>query len=614
MLTNTYAYWDLKSKILTRAGVLRHFGESHIRTLWETLDGYVSFMFSGGAIGAKGQRRVVDLMDRAGMADDWLRSVDWDEVDAFSSDDPDNAMERIADAFGRFFKTKTRTELFAEAVEGGIMLAPVNTIAEAVSHPQLRARDYWVSINHDHIGEPLTYPGAPVKMSETPWQVRGPAPRIGEHNHELLSSPRQQRSSPKAAQRQTGAGGPPLPAIRPLAGLKVLDFTNTVLGPTTTRYLADHGAIVIKIETTTRPETTRIASPFAGGEPDVNRSGYFATHNAGKLSLTLNMKARGAGSVMKKLIRWADVLVESFAPGVMTRWGLGYQDVRRTNPSIIMASTCLEGQTGPYSAHRGYGQSVSAMAGWFELTGWPDGEPIGPYSAYSDFIDWGYLLTSILAALDYRHRTGKGQYIDQSQFESALQFLAPAILDYESNGRVARRMGNRDLHAAPHGAYRCLGEDRWCVIAVTDEAEWDAFCRTIGEPAWTSEDRYRSFSGRKRHEDELDRLVEAWTREYAAEDVMKKLQAAGVPAGVVQNAEDLFRDPQLKHRRHFAPLDHPEMGRYHISTSVFHLSRCSNGPISPAPLIGEHNEPVLRTILGMHDDEIAALVEEGVLE
>ncbi len=401
---------------------------------------------------------------------------------------------------------------------------------------------------------------------------------------------------------------------RPLTGVKVFDFTSTVLGPTATRYLADHGATVVRVESLAHPETTRIATPYGGGQPGLNSSGYFATHNAGKLGLTLNMNKPGARRVVERLIRWADVLLESFAPGVMARWGLSYDEVRALKPDIIMASTSLQGQTGPNRSHRGYGQMASAMAGWFELTGWPDGEPVGPYSAYSDFIDWSFLLIAILTALDHRRRTGEGQYLDQSQLESALQFLAPALLDCQANGTVARRDGNRDPHAAPHGVYRCLGEDRWCAIAAATEEEWRSFCGVIGEPAWSREGRFRTLAERKAHEDELDALIEAWTAERRAEDVMAAMQEAGVAAGVVQNAEDLFADPQLAHRGHFAVLDHPEIGPYHIATSCFRLSRCENRPTGPAPLLGEHNALVLKQFLGMSDDEIADLVAEGVLE
>jgi benzylsuccinate CoA-transferase BbsF subunit len=257
---------------------------------------------------------------------------------------------------------------------------------------------------------------------------------------------------------------------------------------------------------------------------------------------------------------------------------------------------------------------VSAMAGWYELTGWPEGEPVGPYSAYTDWVDWNYLLISILAALDYRDRTGKGQYIDQSQYESGLNFLAPAVLDYQANKRIAGRMGNRDPYAAPHGAYRCLGKDRWCVIAVTNHDEWLAFCEVIGKPNWTQDSRFATLTTRKENEDELDRLVEEWTIGHHPEDVMNRMQGKGVAAAVVQNAEDLFKDPQLKHRNNFVVLDHAEIGPHSVGSAVFRLSQCPNTPRSPAPLLGEHNEYVLKEILGMSDNDIADLESEGVLE
>jgi benzylsuccinate CoA-transferase BbsF subunit len=401
---------------------------------------------------------------------------------------------------------------------------------------------------------------------------------------------------------------------RPLTGLHVLDFTNTVLGPSTTRYLADNGATVVRVESMAHPETTRIASPFAGGDPHMDRSGYFATHNAGKMSITVNMKKPRARSVIDRLIAWADILIESFAPGVMARWNLGYEEVRKIKPDIIMASTCLQGQTGPRSPHRGYGQMASALAGWFELTGWPDGDPVGPYSAYSDFVDWNFLLISLLSALDYRRQTGEGQYIDQSQLESSLYFMLPALMDFDANGRVNRRMGNRDNTASPHGVYQCRGEDRWCAIAVTDEEEWRSFCSVLEKPEWVSDDRLNSADGRKSHEEVLDRQIEDWTLTRDAEDVMNTLQSAGIPAGVVQHAGDLFEDPQLKHRQHFHPLKHAEMGSYHIATSPFKLGNSDTTPLSAAPLLGEHTEMVLKEFLKMSEEEVTELVVDGALE
>jgi len=610
MLTHTYAYWDLLRINIGRAGSYRHFGQVFLRTIWPCKDGYIAFMFAGGAIGAKGQRRIVELIDQAGTADDWLRGLDWQNWNAATVTQEE--VDRISQAFGQFFMTRTKAELLDEAVKSGIMLGPVNTVADIMTNPQLKARDYWVDVEHEEIGTTITYPGAPCKLSETPWRITRRAPLIGEHNSEVYEGEaRSAKEGPSSLKQGTRKGKVDK---RPLDGVRVLDLTATVLGPTVTRYLTDHGATVIRVESINHLETTRLATPFAGEQPGINTSGYFATHNAGKLGISLDMRKPKAREVAKRLVNWADIVIETFTPGVMRKWGLGYEELRRIKPDIIVVSSSLEGQTGPYALHRGYGMISASMAGFFELTGWPDGEPIGPYSAYSDFVGWGFLLISILAALDHRSRTGKGQYIDQAHVESAAHFLSPAILDYNINGRIASRTGNRDRRAAPHGAYRCRGEDRWCAIAVTNDEEWKSFCQVIGGPDWTKDPKFAALGARKENEDELDKLVGGWTKNHAAEELMTLLQQAGVPAGMVENAEDLFRDPQLQYRRHFIPLDHAEMGTYHIGTAVFKLSKCSNEPRFAAPLLGEHNEYVLKEILGMSDDEIAELVAEEALE
>ncbi len=602
MLTHTYAYWEIAGAKLGRGGAYRNFGSVFLRTVWPCKDGYIVFMFAGGAIGAKGQRRVGELTIQAGLGNEWLKNFDWDNWDANTARQEE--VDTIADAFSRFFKTQTKADILKEALQSGNIMGPVYTLDEIMRNPQLEARGYWQPVVDDRLNTTILYPGAPVKLSETPWKVKGRAPGVGEHNRNVFTRALCERHIKPGAGRD---------GKRPLEGIRVLDFSTTILGPSVTRYLTDHGATVLKVESPGHPETSRISTPYAGGAPGLNRSGYFAVHNAGKLSISLDMANLQAREIARKLVRWADIVIETFTPGVMQRWGMAYEDLRKLKPDIIMASSSLLGQTGPHASLRGYGMVSAAMAGYFELTGWPDGEPIGPYSAYADFVGWNFLLVSILAALDYRDRTGKGQYLDQSHVESAAHFLAPAIFDYQLNGRVASRVGNRDGGAAPHGAFRCAGKDRWCAIAVTSDEEWISFSRVIGSPAWTTDMQFASLAGRKANEDELEKLVEGWTVNHPPEEVMTLMQQSGVPAGMVANAEDLFKDPQLGYRTHFAPLQHAEIGRYHISTSPFKLSRCDSTPRSAAPLMGEHNEYVLREILGLPDDEIARLIVEGVL-
>ncbi len=297
----------------------------------------------------------------------------------------------------------------------------------------------------------------------------------------------------------------------------------------------------------------------------------------------------------------------------MKRMGLGYEELKKIKPDIIMLSACMQGQTGPHANHPGLGNHLSALAGFNQITGWPDGEPKG-VGIYTDAIGPHYAISILLAALDYRRRTGKGQYIDLSQHEASVHFMTPLILDYVVNQRVANRIGNRHSGAAPHGAYRCRGEDRWCAIAVFTDEEWQNFGKVIGEAALTTDPKFNTLPARKENEDELDRLVEEWTINRSPEEVMSLMQAAGVAAGVVQTGEDLLvRDPQLKHRHFFWEFDHPEIGKHRIGGLSFMLSK-SPFEVRRAPLLGEHNEYLLKEILGMSDEEIVELVIEGVSE
>jgi crotonobetainyl-CoA:carnitine CoA-transferase CaiB-like acyl-CoA transferase len=297
----------------------------------------------------------------------------------------------------------------------------------------------------------------------------------------------------------------------------------------------------------------------------------------------------------------------------MARNGLSYEAAREINPSIVYLSSCNMGQTGPKASQRGFGSQLTSQSGFTYLTGEADREPMLLFGPYIDFVAVGFGLVAVLAALDHRRRTGRGQYIDLSQYETGLQFMAPALLDYEVNGRVMTRMGNRSRHAAPHGAYPCRGGDRWCVIAVCTEDEWRAFCRTTGHPECADEARFGSLAARKAHEDELDTLISAWTAGLAPREVMETLQAAGVRAGIVNRLSDLFADAQLTHRRVWQELPHPELERFHYVAPPYILSE-TPAEQRRSPLLGEHNQRVYREILGLPDREIDRLIASGVIE
>jgi crotonobetainyl-CoA:carnitine CoA-transferase CaiB-like acyl-CoA transferase len=396
--------------------------------------------------------------------------------------------------------------------------------------------------------------------------------------------------------------------------IKVLDFTWAGVGPITTKYLADYGATVVRIESSSHPCILRTSPPYKDGVPGLNRSGYFAIYSPNKYSISINMRHPRRMEIIERLILWADVVAESFAPGVMERWGLGYDDIKRIKPEIIMFRTSMQGATGPHSHLRGTGVNLVGLSGFAHLCGWPDRTPSQPYGPYTDSIAPRFGAAMLIAALDYRRRTGKGQLIDLSQFEAGVSFLAPLIIDYLLTGRNANRMGNRDPFASPNNCYRCLGEDRWCAISVLLDDQWKGLCRAMGNPEWTEEERFSTLEGRKENEAELDRLIEGWTIQHTPEEVMAILQENGVPAGIVADAKDLHEDPQLKHRGHFWPMEQRNLGIFSYLGQPSRLSRTPAKPGLPSPDLGEHNEYVCREILKMKDDEFQELIMSGLFE
>ena len=391
---------------------------------------------------------------------------------------------------------------------------------------------------------------------------------------------------------------------RLLEGIRVVDFTWHLTGPLTTKHLSDLGAEVIIVESRKRPGWER-------GAPRTSSTDQFCTC---KLSVTLNTRDSRGLELVKRLIAKSDIVVENFAGGAMERMGLGYEVLKEIKPDIIMLSSSMQGQTGPHYNHPGSGHKLTALAGFSNILGWPDREP-GYIAAYTDFIAPRYNIIAIMAALEYRRRTGKGQYLDVSQYEAGIQFMAPLVLDYVVNKRVVGRMGNQCPYAAPHNAYRCQGEDRWCAIAVFTDEEWESFCKVIGNPALIDDPRFATLLARKENEEELDRLVNEWTVNHSAEEVMDMMQAAGVAAGVVETGEDLLdKDPQYKHRQTFREVEYPGIGKYRTQVGAHFLLSKYAYDIKRAPLLGEHNEYVLKELLGIPDDEFDKLVKEGVID
>ena len=399
-----------------------------------------------------------------------------------------------------------------------------------------------------------------------------------------------------------------------LENVVIVNFGWVLAAPITSKYLADLGAKVIRVESVHRPDPLRTSTPYKDNIPGVNRSAYHTLYNANNYSMALNLKHPKGINIAKRLIDKSDVVMENFTPGSMKRLGLSYEEIKEIKPDIIMISLSMQGQTGPYSRHLGFGNQLTGLSGFTHITGWPDRSPVQPYAGVTDACTPSLGAAAVIAALLYRRSTGKGQYLDLSQNEGSIHYLAPLMLDYFTSGRIASRSGNRCDHAAPHAAYPCQGDDEWCAIAIFNDQEWEAFCHVLGNPEWTQKAEFSTLLGRKKNEEELNALTAGWTGKHSAEEVMHLMQAAGVAAGVVKAPADLLEDPQLNHRKHFWNIKHSELGDYlHLGQS-FQLSQTQVEGRMAAPILGEHTEYVCTKIMNMSDSEFMELLQEGVFE
>ncbi|UCH22099.1 MAG: CoA transferase [Deltaproteobacteria bacterium] len=389
-----------------------------------------------------------------------------------------------------------------------------------------------------------------------------------------------------------------------LQEIRVLDLTRIVAGPCTTRILADFGAEVIKIQS---------ASLARGIES--NTTPYFCAWNRNKRSITLNMDHREAREIFLNLVQISDIVVENFSPRVMANWELNYDNLLKSNENLIMLSMSGMGQTGPWKDYVAFGPTVQALGGLTYLTAYVSDTPMGLGYAYADLVSGLYGAISILAALEHRDRTGQGQYIDLSEYEAICTTIGPALMDAYVNLNESMPMGNDDvsLPAAPCGCYRCLGEDRWCVVAIFTEDEWRALCGILGKPAWTREDRFSSLPNRKKYRKELDLLIGKWTAKQTAEYVVERLQGVGLAAGIVQNAEDLANDPQLLANDFFTSLNHPLLGEIKTDTTPINLKNYPKASWNASPLLGEANQYVFGELLGMPDAAIRSYIQQGII-
>jgi benzylsuccinate CoA-transferase BbsF subunit len=396
--------------------------------------------------------------------------------------------------------------------------------------------------------------------------------------------------------------------------VKIVEFAAIAAGPLIGKFLADHGATVVHVESHARPDGFRANyPPFKDNKPGYDRSGSFGICNNSKLDVTINLKAPGGIELAKNLVGWADVVTENFTPGTMAKLGLGYEELKSIKPDIIMLSTCNQGQTGPHAMHPGFGSHLSSLCGFTYITGYQDRDPYILYGPYVDHIGVGYGVVALVAALQNKRVTGEGQYIDLAQYECGIQFMMPALFEYSVNQRTVERNANKHAYAAPHNVYACQGDDRWCAISVFTDEEWAALCQVIDREDLISDPRFATVLKRKHNESEVDDLLSEWTSQHTAEAICEKLQKAGVMAGVVQGIDDLFEDPQLAHRGIWAEVDHKVVGKHHAEGPPFAFSKTPFKIDKAFPCIGEDNEKVFKEFLGISDDAYEKLTADGAI-
>ena len=556
----------------------------HLRLVWACKDGFVSITLLFGTVIGVFTKRFVRWMFDEGFCDEAIRDKDWINYGTvlFSGAEPVDEYNRLKDCVAALCLTRTKAELLQAAMDHQLLIAPVLGVDDMVHSDQLAARGYW------EVVDGVSYPGPFGKLSATALAPAAHAPRLGADTEAVLAEPaRTATTLPAVPERRS-------PGVRALDGLKVLDLMWVMAGPAGSRVLADHGATVVRVESANRVETARTLQPFRDDVAGVDNSALYANLNAGKLGLGLDLTRPEGREVLLDLVRWADVVLESFSPKAMRNWGLGYDALRQVNPRMVMLSSCLFGQTGPLSRLAGFGTMAAALSGFFGVTGWPDRPPCGPYGAYTDYISPRFANAILLAAVDHARRTGEGQYIDFAQAEAAVHVLGPAVLDYTLNHRVWQRAGTDDPNLHPHGVHPGLGDQCWIAVSCENDAQRTALAAVVGGLG--------------------DGDIAAWTSARDVDKATLELQALGIPAHPVQNSPECMADPQLAHRNHFVTLPHASLGSVVIEGPRAHFSGTPPEARSPGPFIGEHSQQVLTDILGYDDDRFTELLISGALE
>jgi len=577
---------------------------SHAGRRFPCLDGHVVFGMTPAGLGLQGATRFLGWIQENGDLPEDFPDADLERwaagVAALAAEDIVAATEALTPAIATvsaYITRFTKAELFAEAVARDYMLAPLYTTDEIAADPQLAAREFWVEIDSE------CYPGPFAKLARTPIRIERGAPTLGQDQH-LVEEARE----PVAVQ-------PSAPGTRnqPFEGLKVADFAWVGVGPLISKALADHGATVARIESSTRPDVLRGGPPFKDGEPGLDRSQFVANFNSSKLGVALNLTTPEGLALAKEMIDWADVVVESFTPGTLAKFGLDYDSISAKRPELVMLSTCLRGQTGPERSYAGFGLHGSCLAGLDRITSWPDRDPSGTWGAYTDFIAPRFGVAALTTTLLHRARTGEGQHVDLAQTEAGIQFASPLVMDYLVNGRVAGAAGHDSPTASPHGTFQVAGTQRYIAIAIETTEQWRALLEVTGLNQW-SDGRFDALLERIANKQAIEDDLRAWAATQGGTEATEALTAAGVPAAQVERPSDLYNDPQLAHREFFVTLDHSIMGPTPYDGHVTKFSATPGILHKAAPVLGEDTFHVLTELVGVEAEAVALAAAAGALE
>lgn len=566
-----------------------------IPRLWKCADGWVSFTITLARIGARSMEAVMRWIEREESLDQSLKGIDWTNWGADVAEGTllPETVAKAVDTVVHFFEGKTKLQLQTFGMENEILLAAIYNAQDVVNDPHHAAREYF-----EIVGD-RKHPGPWIRMSETPLRPTPPAEALGA-SQALLET---KRSAPAPAI-------PSEPHSQPFAGLRVADFAWVGVGPLISKFLADHGATVVHVESSTAPDVLRLGPPFRDGVAGIDNSQFMANFNSSKLGLAANLSTGEGREIARKLVAWADVVVESYTPGTMAKWGLDYASISQGRPDLVMLSTCLRGQTGPERAYTGFGGQGAAMAGIHALTGWPDRAPAGPWGAYTDFINPRFGIAALSSALMHRARTGRGQYLDLSQVEVGAHFIEPVLLDYTVNGRVWPAMGHNSIYECPHGVFATDGHERYIAISVATETQWQALCAIAPLADFAG---LQALAQRQAKKQPIEDALRAWCAPQEGFALAERLRAAGVPASMVLRPTDLYEDAQLAHRGFFVTLEHSNMGPTPYDGPVTHFSDTPAILRKAAPCLGEDSHAILTGILGYSEDDVARFAEAGAL-